>query len=298
MGGYFGFKLAQYYKNQEDIRITFVARNPTYQIVNQKGLILISPENKIGNSAHPDILLEHVKDLRSTDLVLICVKEYDLENVCLQLKPIIQENTVILPLMNGVDIYDRIRTILQNGIVLPSCVYVASHIKEKGVIVHQGKPGTIHVGKDPKSSYLPDEIIALFNRAGISMEYHENILKAIWEKFIFIASFGLVSGRYNMTIGQILESPELKQMANHIMEEIRSIAGHKAIPLQPDIIVLTFRKAALFPYDTPTSLQLDIQSKKPKNELKLFAGPIIQYGGELGVNVNATEEIFREIIQK
>ena len=297
VGGYFGYKLAHTYSNQEDTVISFVSRNPTYDIVCQKGLLLISPENERETSVHPHIVLEHVQELNSVDLVLICVKEYDLENVCRGLKPIVQSNTVILPLMNGVDIYERIRTIIHDGIVLPSCVYVASHIKERGIIVHQGKPGTIHVGKDPQSSFLPDDIIVLFNRAEISIQYQENVLKAIWEKFIFIASFGLVSGRYNKTIGQILESPELKQKASFVMEEIRSIADHKGFKLHPNFIDLTFKKAAVFPYHTPTSLQLDIQSKKPKNELALFAGPILKYGKEWGLAVKATEEIYLEINQ-
>ncbi len=96
-----GFKLAQASKYQEETTISFVARNPTYHIVRQNGLLLISPENERKTSVHPEILLEHVKELNSADFVLICVKEYDLENVCLQLKPLVQDNTVILPLMNG-----------------------------------------------------------------------------------------------------------------------------------------------------------------------------------------------------
>jgi 2-dehydropantoate 2-reductase len=289
VGGYFGFKLAQAFKHQEDITFTFVARNPTYQIVRQNGLSLISPENLGETSVKPDILLEHVKDIKSADLVLICVKEYDLENICRGLKPIVKDNTVILPLMNGVDIYERIRTVIGDGIVLPSCVYIASHIKEKGVILHQGKP---------QSPFLPDAVIPLFIQAGISIEYQENVYPAIWEKFIFIASFGLVSGRYNKSIGEILESTELKQKAKSIMEEIRNIAIGKLIRIHPNIIDLTFKKAENFPYNTPTSLQLDLQSKKSNTELKLFTAPILRFGKELNLPVHSTKEVYSEIMQR
>ena len=57
-------------------------------------------------------------------------------------------DVVVLPLMNGVDIYERIRRVLPTGIVLPACVYVASHLQQKGVVEHKGNPGRIIVGND------------------------------------------------------------------------------------------------------------------------------------------------------
>jgi len=73
-----------------------------------------------------------------------------LEAICEQLKIVVRPDVVILPLMNGVDIYERIRRILPTGIVLSVCVYVASHIRGKGVVEHTGNPGRIIVGKDPE----------------------------------------------------------------------------------------------------------------------------------------------------
>jgi len=55
--------------------------------------------------------------------------------------------------MNGADIYDRIRKIIPNNIILPSCVYIASHIKEKGIVEHKGKAGKLIFGKDPKKYF-------------------------------------------------------------------------------------------------------------------------------------------------
>lgn len=298
VGGYFGFKLAHTFKNQTDITITFVARNSTYQIIRQEGLSLISPEFTGTNTVQPDLLLEQVNDIKSADLLVICVKEYDLENICRGLKPIVQDNTVILPLMNGVDIYERIRKVLGKGIILPSCVYIASHLEKKGLIVHKGKPGLIIMGKDPRSAFSPEAIITLFTQAGISVDYLENVYTAIWEKFIFIASFGLVSGRHNKSIGQILESPQLRQKAQSIMEEIRNIAQARGIGIHPNIIAMAFKKAEDFPFLTPTSLQLDLQSGKPDTELELFAAPVLLYGKELGLPVDATHEIYSEIIQQ
>lgn len=297
VGGYFGFKLAQTYTISPDVTITFVARNETYNIIKDKGLTLLSDEHP-NNIAYPNNLINNLNDLPVSDLLLICVKEYDLEAVCLTIKEKIKEDTIILPLMNGADIYERIRKIIPNGIVLPACVYVASHMKEKACVEHKGKSGKIILGKDPiNQHFLLDEIVSLLKNAGIDVEFKENSLPDIWTKFFFIASFGLVTARYNKSIGQVNEEEKLKMEALAIMVEIKRIATLKGIKISDSIIPDTFEKAATFPYHTPTSLQLDVQSKKAQNELELFAGTIIKYGKELGVEVPATNKIYKEIKQ-
>ena len=297
VGGYFGFKLAQTYLNTPDINITFVARNETYNIIKDKGLILLSAEHP-NSTAYPNTLINNLNDLPLSDILLICVKEYDLEAVCLKIKGKISDDSIILPLMNGADIYERIRKIIPNGIVLPACVYVASHIKEKACVEHKGKSGKIILGKDPLHQIFSfDAIVPILQNAGIDVEFKENSLPDIWTKFFFIASFGLVTARYNKSIGQVNEENNLRVEALAIMTEIKRIAVLKGIKLSDTIISDTFEKAATFPYHTPTSLQLDVHSKKNQNELELFAGTIIKYGKELRIEVPATIKIYEEIKQ-
>lgn len=295
VGGYFGFKLAQKYASCNAVIVSFVARVQTYDILKEKGLTLISAEHE-NPVVHPHQICSQVEELPATDIFVICVKEYDLENICRQLKSRIKEDTVILPLMNGVDIYERIRKVIPNGIVLPSCVYVASHIKEKGIVEHKGNPGKIIMGKDPENpQYDALEIAELFQNAGIDLSYKEDSFPDIWTKYFFIASFGLVTARYNKSIGQVIEEPLLQERATLIMEEIEAIAKRKEISIPQDIIEKTFQKAGSFPYQTPTSLQLDIQSGKADTELELFAGAIMDYGNSLEIPVRATQQIYQEI---
>ncbi len=295
VGGYFGFKLAQRYSDQQELSIAFVARGETFSNVKKNGLTLISPEHE-DPIAHPAEIHQQPSEVLDTDVFLICVKEYDLEKVCLELKDKINADTLILPLMNGVDIYERIRKVIDKGIVLPACVYVASHIKEKGIVEHKGNAGKIVVGNDPENpDYNAQELVSLMQSAGIDITYKNDAFPDIWTKFFFIASFGLVSARYNQSIGQINEVPELRKKATLIMEEIKSIAKKKHIDIPEEIIENTFSKAATFPYATPTSLQLDVQAKKEHTELELFAGAIMDYGKALELPVIESTRIYNEI---
>ena len=298
VGGYFGFKINQANEASGKYTVSFVARGETYQKVKENGLILLSPEHS-NTQTHPNAVEENINEIQNPDLVLICVKEYDLEKVCKQLLPVINKDTILLPMMNGADIYDRIRKIIPDHTILPTCIYVASHIKERGTVDHKGKTGKMIVGRDPEHfSTSVEWITDLLSESKIDFDFKDNSLSDIWTKFIFIASFGLVTAKHNSSIGTVCTDEHQKKEATEIMEEIRLIADKKGIFLQEDIIDKTFEKASTFPFETPTSLQLDINSGKKENELELFAGAVLKYGAEVGTETPFTERIYAEMKAK
>lgn len=295
VGGYFGFKINQVNETSGKYTVSFVARGETYDKVKENGLVLLSPEHP-NDRTHPNAIVQHISDIQNPDLVLICVKEYDLENVCRQLKEVITKDTILLPMMNGADIYDRIRKIIPDHIILPTCIYVASHIKERGTVEHKGKAGKMIVGRDPE--HFSDDvawITDLLQESKIDFDFKDNSLTDIWTKFIFIASFGLVTAKHNSSIGTVCTDAEQKNEATEIMKEIKQIADKKQIHLSEDIIEKTFEKASTFPFETPTSLQLDIHSGKKENELELFAGAVLKYGAEVNIETPFTQKIYNEI---
>ncbi|AQX10713.1 2-dehydropantoate 2-reductase [Elizabethkingia miricola] len=295
VGGYFGFKMTQKNEATKEYNISFVARAATYEIVKEKGLTLLSPEHD-NAITKPNVVLENIADIKNPNLIFICVKEYDLENICQQLVKVITPDTILFPMMNGADIYDRIRKIIPDHVILPSCVYVASHIKEKGIVEHKGKPGILIFGHDPQNKSADiDWVVRLLEESNIKFSFKDNPLTDIWEKFIFIASFGLVTAKHNSSISSVCTDEEQNQEAVEIMEEIKLIAKAKNIYLPEDIVAKTMGKAVGFPPGTPTSLQLDIHSDKESNELELFGGAVINYGKELNINTPSTLRIYEEI---
>ena len=295
VGGYFGFKLATHYAGSSAVHVTFVARGQTYDAVQQNGLTLLSAEHE-NAVARPFRLVSEPGEQAQVDVVLICVKDYDLEPLCRQLQTVVRPGTVLLPLMNGVDIQERVSALLPAAVVLPACVYVASHLKARGIVEHQGNPGKIIFGPDPgHPAYDAQPLLELLRGAGIDADYQVDPLPAIWLKFLFIASYGLVSARHNQPIGAVHADPALHARARRLVLEMMAIARAKGVALPENSTSLVFQKAASFPYHTPTSLQLDVHSGKPHSELELFAGAVLEYGRRLGLPVVETRSIYQEI---
>jgi 2-dehydropantoate 2-reductase len=290
VGGYFGAKIIDGDKNKS-LNVTFIARGNNLEAIKKNGLALKTEDRII--KVKPNLATENVHDVGKIDLMLICVKSYDLDGVIKGIKDKLKADTVLIPLLNGVDIYERIRKNLDEGLVLPACVYVGTHIEDYGIISQKGGDGKIIFGKDPRrDNYYPRNVIELFEKLKINFSYQENPYKDIWTKYMFIAAYGLVTAKTGKTLGEVLEDSELFNDVEFIMREIKSIADQKKIPLDKDVIKDSLEKARSFPYETKTSFQRDVENPKKSNERDLFGETIIRLGKEYGITTEYTKKYY------
>lgn len=179
-------------EEKNNLSIYFVGRGKHLELIKKNGLILNTKEEGILKCI-PTMATDDFEKLPMLDICYICVKQYDLENVLHNLFNKIGENTKVIPLLNGIDIYDRIRKILKKGVVFPACAYVGTHIKEHGVVEQNGGACTIIFGQDPENKDINvNDICELMEKAKIKYNYSPKYLEEIWSKYIFIASYGLV----------------------------------------------------------------------------------------------------------
>jgi 2-dehydropantoate 2-reductase len=293
VGGYFGGLLTQLLPVIDGLKIYFIARNRHLHEIRQSGLLLDTDRGEY--ICKPTMATSNIPELPELDLCLICVKSYSLDEVLAQLKPKINRSTLVLPLLNGVDIYERIRSVVHDGIVFPSCVYVGTYIERAGKVTQRGGASTIIFGKDPENPITPHLLFNMFDRAGIKYKWTGDPYTEIWSKFLFIASFGLVTANSGRTIGEVLGSNELTADVKGIMNEVVEIALKKHVPLPATIIEDTFTKAKSFPYETKTSFQRDYETADKADERDIFGGTIIRLGKQLGTRTAFTEKIYNSI---
>jgi len=297
VGSVFGGKIAHAIAQKKDTirKVYFMARGAHLEEIKKNGLILNTPEER-GILCKPALATDNIEDIPQPDLYLMCVKGYDLDAATLTIKKNIRDNTLIIPLLNGVDIYERIRGNLDTGIVLPGCVYIGAVIEKPGVATHAGGPGMIICGKDPNiPDFDPQGVIGFFNDMGINFTWNDDPLPALWQKYVFIAGYGLVTAYTAKTFGEILSDHELKELVRKVMEEIAAVAKKKGVTLADTIVADSLQTGNNFPPETKTSFQRDIEAKSKRNEGDLFGGTIIRLGKELGVPTPITESIYSKL---
>jgi len=295
VGGYFGGRIAhEISKDNRAIQVFFIGRGEHLKAVQQHGLNLITDKEEF--FCFPNIATDNIRHISTPDLYLLCVKGYDLDNAAASISKNISADTVILPLLNGVDIYERIRTSLEKAIVSPASVYVSSSIEKPGTIRQKGPEGHIVFGKDPKHlGYNYEHLIKFFNEMGISNTWYDNPYPAIWEKYMFITAFSLMTAYSGKTIGAVLTDDKLKRMTENIMKEVVLVGKTKNIDFKQDVVEKTLQKAQNFPYETKTSFQRDYEKGNTRNEGDIFGGTLIRLAKEYNISIPTITDVYGEL---
>jgi len=298
IGGVIGARLALRPRGADRRQVAFVARGPHLAAIRAGGLRLVRPDGSVV-LARPDLATDRFEDVPPPDLVVVCVKSYDLDAVASRLAGIVRPTTVVLPLLNGADIRERLRAQLRQGVVPPACIYISARLREPGTVEHLGGAGLLHFGPDPeRRSWDGEELRALLGEAGIPFQWHEQPAVAVWTKYVFIASLALVTAAHGADFGRVLSDPALSARARAVMEEIRCLAAAAGVTLPADVADGALRAAGAFPPQTRTSYQRDIENRAPADEGDLFGGTILRLGERYGVPTPASAELAAAIARR
>lgn len=293
IGGYVASRLAAL---SSEIETIFIARGAHLEAIRSKGLRFRTPDG-VENTIRPTVATDNPASAGGpVDGVFICTKGYDLAEACRALLPVIGLQTVILPLLNGADIYERCRSVIQGGVVLPGGIYISSSVTEPGLVVQSGGKGNLFLGPEPgKQGFDYSPFKSLLDRAAFPYEWLDDPFIAIWNKYLFIAAYGLVTGWTGKTIGQVIADTALAETTLAIQKEIAAIAHRKKINLPPDAATAAFEKGRAFPPSTKTSFQRDLETPGKPNEGELFGETILRLGKETGVPTPVTERVYGHI---
>lgn len=299
VGGYFGGKMTQLLNDsQADINIFFIARGKHLKAIKENGLTLKTKTEGILKCI-PTLATDYCEELPTLDICFICVKQYDLEDAIKKILPKLDTNTKIVPLLNGIDIYDRIRKITDKGIIFPACVYVGTHIKSYGVVEQNGGACTITFGQDPNHKDInADDVCELMSKAKIKFEWSSEHIEAIWSKYMFIAAYGLATASENKTLGEVLDNEESSKKVKGIMKEIESISKAENIRLPDNIVDFSYQMAKNFPYEAKTSFQRDFELKDKSDERELFGQTIIDLGVKHGIDTTVTKSVYQKLYKR
>jgi 2-dehydropantoate 2-reductase len=294
VGGYFGGLLAKQCENSDTVEIIFLVRGEHLRQIRENGLKVIRGVNEF--IAKPALVTNNANDIGIADYILICTKSYDLDATIEQLKPCIGENTILLPLLNGVESVERIKKILPNTTVLEGCVYIVSSVKEAGVIENSGINQKLFFGPGTVNKDRLQWLEKIMHEAGIEATLSDSISTIVWEKFIFIASIATATSYFNCSIGKLIEENE--ETLVQLIEEVKLIAVAKGISFNPEITANIVNYNKLLPYNSTSSMHRDYQNFKQKTEVETLTGYVVRAGKKYGIETPIFDMAYHQLIIK
>lgn len=295
VGGYYGGKLAVEYASSNNHEIYFFARGQHLAAIKKDGLRVKTKEGDF--TAVPTCATDNPEELGLLDLIFFCVKGYDLEDSARMIAGNLHDGSVAIPLLNGVNNAERLKTVLDKGIVINGCVYISTHIVQPGMIEQIGGSCKLIFGPEtgPVDPYR--KIETLLKAAGINAVLSDNIAVDAWSKYLFVGPLGSITSMVGKSLGEIMENENDRTMLEGMMREVASVAEARNIPLPDDIVQQSLDIASNFPYETKTSIQLDFE-KGTRTELDTFTGYLVRAGKSTGIATPLHDEVYKKLKEK
>ncbi|MEJ2113642.1 MAG: 2-dehydropantoate 2-reductase [Flavobacteriaceae bacterium] len=276
VGGYFGGKLAK-----AGFNVTFIARGKHLEAIKNKGLQVKSIYGDF--TVNPKVT-DDISQIKNPDLIILGVKSWQVIDVAKQIKPIIHENTIVLPLQNGADNADQLRSVIDAKHVLAGLCKIVSKVESYGIINHFAFDPEIVFGEyDNSKTERVKNIKTIFDKAGFNNTISDDIHLDIWKKFLFIATISGIGAITRVVFGDFRHDEDIRQMLYQTAYEIVSIANAKGIALNNSHIEMVMGVIDNLDYNTTASMQRDIMDGKP-SELDNFNGYIVRMGKELHIS--------------
>lgn len=280
IGGLVGGALADKYDT-----IYFYARNNTKKAIEENGLRLDSV--KLGNKVvRPAMVSDNASELGVMDVIFLSTKGDKLGSVCETLKPMIDEHTIIIPLLNGVLVSDVLRQHLTTGLLADGLIRTFSHIEAPGHIVQDGGPCDMRFGMQGGENPANfQEIADMLTQAGIETTVSNTIELDSWKKLAITGSMSAILCYYDGTIGECRAYADAQEIISAAYREVQSVAAATGVQMSDNYIETLIKNFNTSEPSTITSLYRDLKSgKAPQDtELDLMVGYVVNKGKELGV---------------
>jgi 2-dehydropantoate 2-reductase len=292
VGGFYGGLLARAYANHEEVEINFLARGEHLKAIREKGLEITSHTETF--IAFPKKASDNAADFGPADLVIFCCKTFDLEETAKQCKSAIHSQTVLLPLLNGVDHDLALNKLFPENRCLLGCTYLVSKISSPGKVKQNGAFNALYFGDRHLYDKSLESIQTIFEAAGINSTLDRNITKTSWQKFSFISPIATYTSAFNINIGSILKDEKHSAQLKALMNELTVLANNLKIHLPDNIIDQNFEIMAKLPFETTSSMQLDISTQK-RSELESLTGFVATKPKEHGIQLQSYEVLYDKL---
>lgn len=276
IGCYLGALLA---RSGQDVML--ICRGAHLDAIRANGVRVISPSGEftiksVDATDDPDTV-------GPVDVVLQCVKLYDLAATSRRMIPMVGARTMIVPVQNGVTAHEEIGAIAGREHVVGGSVFLASFVIAPGVVQRKSPSQELVFGElDGRIS----ERAAAFRDVGLAAGYtaraSANIVGELWNKFVMLGAAASVGCLARQPVGRIMQDPSLLALFMQSMNEVIAVAMAKGVALDPDVVEKTLEFARKVKYETKVSMLEDLEANKPL-ELEWVSGHISREGKRHGI---------------
>lgn len=252
VGGYFGGRLLE---KGEDV--TFLVREGRKKQLEETGLVIESVHGNV--TLTPKIILAGEKT-EGFDVILLSTKAYHFEGAIGSIRQYVGEETVILPLLNGIAHLEKLIKEFGGEKVIGGLCFIESTLNAEGKVIQSSPIHDLVFGE--RTGELSERILKIadaFSGTKASFRVSKNINRDLWHKYLFISTMSGITTLMRAPIGPIREETNGRAVLLQLTKEIVEVMKHIDAPIAEDIVTKQMNQIDGLGYLMKTSMQRDME---------------------------------------
>jgi 2-dehydropantoate 2-reductase len=277
LGGYFGGMLL---KGGADV--TFLVRPKRAAQLQRDGLVVKSQDGELRVQAKT---LQQGQVDGAYDVILLCCKAYDLDDAISTIAPAVGDQSVVLPLLNGVRHIEVLAKAFGAERVLGGLTAINAALMPDGTIqqsqlrINLNVIGELNGRASPRCTAIKTALEA----GGIPVQVSENIMAVMWMKFFGFACSATIASLSRSRAGAIAKSDGGAAFVSAVIEECTRVVTAEGYPPAADTAGLI---QGMFSQPNSTygpSMLIDIEDGRP-TEGEHTIGDLMERATRCGVS--------------
>ena len=229
------------------------------------------------------------------DLLILAAKTYSMDSVIEDIRPLIDNDTILLPIENGITTSTRLENEFpENRVFYGVVLRTDAHRMSRRV--YYRTLGEMQIGYADNHDIKPEvtEAYERLRELGINVKVYEDMRRAKWRKWMLNTGASQTAVEVQAECGFFGQVEEVRALMKMLMDEILEIAWAEGVNLteedRDDIIEILVN----FPPDKKMSMLQDYEAGRPI-EIDEYAGEVVRLGRKHGIPTPANEILYLAI---
>ena len=229
------------------------------------------------------------------DLLILAVKTYSLEAAVEDVRPLVDEDTILLPIENGITTTTLIEKAFPNNKVFYGVVLRtdAHRISRR---VYFNTLGELQLGYAYNNPIKPEvqEACDRLTELGVNARIYEDMRRTKWRKWMLNTGGSQAAVEVLAECGYFGQVEEIQALMNMLMDEIIAIGKAEGVNIGESDKEEMIDTLINFPPDKKMSMLQDYEAGRPI-EIDEYAGEVIKLGEKHGIPTPANKILYLTI---
>lgn len=255
--------------------------------INESGLEIIHPDNSKVSFKTKAFLSGECNE--KVDLLIAFVKSTTLDNAFKENQKMIDENTIVLSLQNGMGNDAVISKYVNKKQILLGTTKHNAHVLNMGVVKHSGA-GITHIGSIDSNYELALKVSDELNRCGFETTAEENVNHLLWEKLFVNITINSLTSILGVTMDFLGYDSPIDNAVSNVLKEAIAVAKADGEEFDYDEIKKSLYELTEKYIGGKASMLQDTE-KKRLTEIDVINGAVVTIGRKYNIPTPVNETI-------